>query len=85
MAAIRNMMPADFDDGGGGLSASEWLAYINENARNGSWRDIQRSMSRGTVNSRPSNKGAPTRVTRDKGYYFEFRNGVWYFAGVAGD
>jgi hypothetical protein len=79
------MMPEDFDDGGGGLSASEWLSYINENERNGSWKDIQRSMSQGTVNSRPGNKGAPTRITRDKGYYFEFRKGVWYFAGVAGD
>jgi hypothetical protein len=85
VAALRKMMPEDFNDGGGGLNASEWLAYINENEKKGSWRDIQRSMAAGTVNTRSGNKGVPTRVTKDKGYYFEFRNGVWYFAAVGGD
>jgi hypothetical protein len=73
-AALKNLMPADFFDGGGGLKPAEWLEFIDENEKNGSWRDLQRSMARGTVVSRQwSSKGVPTRVTKDKAYYFEFR------------
>lgn len=86
-AAMLRMMPDDFFDGGGGMTAGEWLQFIDENAKNGSWRDLQKSFARGTVLSRNrSNKGVPTRVTRDNGYYFEFRRDKkWYFAGVVGD
>lgn len=78
-------MPDDFSDGGGGLKPSEWLQYINENDKNGSWRDLQRSMARGTMPDRNS-KGVLTRITKDNLYYFEFRKDKkWYFAGVAGD
>ena len=86
-AAMLRMMPDDFFDGGGGLSAREWLQFIDENAKNGSWRDLQKSFSRRTVINRSwSKKGIPTRVTRDNGYYFEFRRDKkWYFAGVVGD
>jgi hypothetical protein len=85
--ALLRMMPSDFFDGGGGSTASEWLKYIDENDRNGSWRDLKRSFARGTVfNRKWSDKGTPTRVTRDNGYYFEFRKDKkWYFAGVVGD
>ena len=85
--ALRKMMPDNFNDGGGGLTASEWLKFIDENDRRGSWRDLQKSFAKGTVVNRiwPS-KGVPTRVTSDKGYYFEFRKDKrWYFAGVVGD
>ncbi len=85
--ALRKMMPNNFNDGGGGGTANEWLKFIDENERNGSWRDLQKSFAQGTVVNRiwPS-KGVPTRVTRDKGYYFEFRKDKrWYFAGVVGD
>jgi hypothetical protein len=85
LEVIRKTIPADFFDGGGGMSPTEWLNYIKENERNGSWRDIQRSMARGTVPAKPNSPGTPTRITRDNGYYFEFRNGRWYFAGVMGD
>ena len=86
-AAMLRMMPDDFFDGGGGGTASEWLRFIDENAKNGSWRDLQNSFARGTVINRDwSSKGIPTRVTKDNGYYFEFRkNRKWYFAGVVGD
>lgn len=86
-AAMLRVMPDDFFDGGGGSTASEWLQYIEENAKNGSWRDLQKSFARGTVINRNwSNKGIPTRVTKDNGYYFEFRRDKkWYFAGVVGD
>ncbi len=86
-AALLRVMPTDFFDGGGGLSAKEWLQYIDENERNGSWRDLRRSMARGVrINRDWSSKGVPTKVTRDNGYYFEFRkDGKWYFAGVVGD
>jgi hypothetical protein len=84
--AIKKMMPEDFFDGGGGQTPSEWLRFINENERNGSWKDLQRSVATGTVNNRKwSSKGIPTKVTKDNGYYFEFRKGRWYFAGVVGD
>lgn len=80
------MMPEDFFDGGGGQTPSEWLRFINENERNGSWKDLQRSVATGTVNNRKwSSKGIPTKVTKDNVYYFEFRKGRWYFAGVVGD
>jgi hypothetical protein len=85
--ALRKMMPSNFDDGGGGLTGSEWLKYIDENERNGSWRDLQKSFAKGTVVNRnwPA-KGTPTRVTKDNRYYFEFRKDKkWYFAGVVGD
>lgn len=87
VAAVRKMMPDDFSDGGGGLTPTEWLTYIDENERNGSWRDLQKSVARGTVIHRSwSSKGTPTRVTKDKSYYFEFRKGKrWFFAGVVGD
>jgi len=85
--ALLKMMPDNFDDGGGGLTASEWLKFIDENKRNGSWRDIQKSFARGTiVNKNWPSKGTPTRVTRDNAYFFEFRKDKkWYFAGVVGD
>jgi hypothetical protein len=87
VAALRKMMPDDFFDGGGGLTPSEWLEFIDENEKNGSWRGLQRSVARGTVTNRSwSSKGVPTKVTKDKAYYFEFRKGKrWYFAGVVGD
>ena len=86
-AAMLQMMPDDFFDGGGGATASEWLQFIEDNAKNGSWRDLKKSFSRGTViNRRGSRDGIPTRMTRDDGYYFEFRKDrKWYFAGVVGD
>ena len=85
-AAMLRMMPDDFFDGGGS-TASEWLQYIDENAKKGSWRDLQKSFARGTViNRKWSREGIPTRVTRDNGYYFEYRRDKrWYFAGVVGD
>ena len=85
--AMLRMMPDDFFDGGGGLTASEWLQFIDENTKNGSWRDLQKSFAQGTVINRNwSSKGIPTRVTKDNGYYFEFRRDKkWYFAGVVGD
>ena len=85
--ALRKMMPNNFDDGGGGLTGNEWLKFIDENERKGSWRDLQKSFTKGTVVNRnwPS-KGIPTRVTRDNAYFFEFRKDKrWYFAGVVGD
>jgi hypothetical protein len=86
-AAMLRMMPDDFFDGGGGQTAGEWLQFIDDNAKNGSWRDLQKSFAQGTVINRAwSKKGTPTRVTKDNGYYFEFRkNKKWYFAGVVGD
>lgn len=85
--AMLQAMPEDFFDGGGGLTAREWLQFIDENAKQGSWRDLRRSFSGGTVvNKSWSRNGVVTRVTRDGGYYFEYRrNGRWYFAGVVGD
>src|SRR4051812_16869260 len=71
---LLRVMPTDFSDGGGGLSPKEWLQFIDENERNGSWRDLRRSMARGTkINRNWSNERVPTKVTRDNGYYFEFR------------
>ena len=85
--ALLKMMPANFNDGTGEGPPKEWLKFIDENERTGSWRDIQKSFAKGTMVNRiwPS-KGVPTRVTKDKGYYFEFRKDKkWYFAGVVGD
>jgi hypothetical protein len=86
-AAMLRVMPGNFFDGGGGGTASEWLQFIDENAKNGSWRDLQNSFAGGTVINRDwSSKGVPTRVTKDNLYYFEFRKDKkWYFAGVVGD
>lgn len=85
--ALLRLMPSDFSDGGGGMTAKEWLKYIDENERKGSWRDLQRSMARGARIQRTwSAKGVPAKVTRDNAYYFEYRkDGKWYFAGVVGD
>jgi len=85
--ALKKMMAGNFADDSGGLNASEWLRFIDENERKGSWRDLQKSFARGTiVNKEWPSKGVPTRITRDKFYYFEFRkDGKWYFAGVVGD
>ena len=85
VTALRKMMPDDFFDGGGGMTPSEWLEFINKNQKNGSWRDLRRSVARGTKVSREWSKKLPTRVTKDNGYYFEFRKDKWYFAGVVGD
>lgn len=81
------MMPSDFFDGGGGLTAKQWLIFIDENEPNGSWRNLRKSMAGGAkINRLWSAKGVPTKVTRDNAYYFEFRkDGKWYFAGVVGD
>ena len=86
-AALKKMMPDDFFDGGGGLTPGEWLAFIEENKKNGSWRDLKKSFAAGTVVHKEwTRKGVPTRVTKDNGYYFEFRKDRrWYFAGVVGD
>lgn len=86
-SALKKMMPEDFYDGGGGLTPTEWLEFIDENEKNGSWRDLQRSFAKGTVLSEEWTKtGTPTRVTKDNGYHFEFRKDRrWYFAGVVGD
>ena len=85
--ALKRMMAKNFSDESGGLNATEWLQFIDENERKGSWRDLQKSFARGTiVNKEWPSKGVPTRITRDKFYYFEFRkDGKWYFAGVVGD
>lgn len=85
--ALKKMMADNFADDSGGLNASEWLRFIDENERKGSWRDLQKSFARGTiVNKEWPSKGVPTRITRDKFYYFQFRkDGKWYFAGVVGD
>jgi hypothetical protein len=85
--ALRKMMPDNFFDGGGGLTPNQWLKFIDENERKGSWRDLQKSFAQGTVINRNwPDKGIPTRVTKDNGYYFEFRKDKkWYFAGVVGD
>jgi hypothetical protein len=84
--ALKKMMPDDFDDGGGGLPPDEWLQYIDENERNGSWRDLRRSFAQGTRPDKRPAGGIPTRVTKDRGYYFEFRKDKkWYFAAIAGD
>jgi hypothetical protein len=86
-AALLKMMPPDFFDGGGGSTAGEWLQYIDKNEGNGSWKDLKKSVAKGTVvNRKWSSKGTLTRVTRDNAYYFEFRKDKrWYFAGVVGD
>ena len=86
-AALLQIMPSDFSDGGGGLTARQWLKFIDENEAHGSWRDLQKSMAGGAkINRTWSAKGVPTKVTSDNGYYFEFRkDGKWYFAGVVGD
>ena len=86
-AALLKMMPADFFDGGGGMTPQEWLQYINENEKKGSWKDLQRSVARGTVSSKNSgNNLVMTRVTKDNHYYFEYRKDKkWWFAGVVGD
>jgi hypothetical protein len=85
--ALLRMMPSDFSDGGGGLTARQWLKFIDENEAHGSWRDLGRSMAGGTkINRAWSAKGVPTKVTQDNAYYFEYRkDGKWYFAGVVGD
>jgi hypothetical protein len=73
-AALLRMMPSDFFDGGGGLTPKEWLNFIDKNEPNGSWRDLQKSMTGGAKVSRTwSAKGMPVKVTRDNAYYFEFR------------
>src|SRR6185436_978424 len=60
---MLELMPDDFFDGGGGLTAKEWLQFIDENEQNGSWKDLQKSFARGTVVSKNRNgKGIPTRV-----------------------
>ena len=86
-AALLRMMPSDFFDGGGGSTPSQWLQFMDENERRGSWRDLRKSVAGGARIKRSwSNKGVPTKGTRDNGYYFEFRkDGKWYFAGVVGD
>jgi hypothetical protein len=86
-AALLRMMPSDFLDGGGGLTPREWLKFIDENEAKGSWRDLQKSMAgKAKFDGALSVKRVPTKVTRDKAYYFEFRkDGKWYFAGVVGD
>ena len=85
--ALRRMMANNFADDSGGLNGKEWLKFIDENERKGSWRDLQKSFARGTkVSKEWSAKGIPTRVTKDNAYYFEFRKDKkWYFAGVVGD
>jgi hypothetical protein len=84
---LVKMMPADFSDGGGGLNASEWLKFINEHEREGSWKDLKKSVAQGVKKARNTNSQAMvTRVTKDNRYYFEFRKDKkWWFAGVVGD
>jgi hypothetical protein len=83
-ATLHKMMPDDFFDGGGGLDSAEWLVFIEENRKNGSWRDLQKSFRQGTVvHAEWTREGVPTRVTKNKAYYFEFRKDQrWYFAGI---
>jgi hypothetical protein len=85
--ALKKLMSDNFSDESGGLNGSEWLKFIDENARRGSWRDLQKSFAKGTkVNTNWPSKGIPTRVTKDNLYWFEYRKDKrWYFAGVVGD
>ena len=85
--AFKKLMAPNFADDSGGLKGTEWLRFMDENKRQGSWRDFQKSVAGGTVVHKEwSGKGVPTRITKDQGYYFEFRkDGKWYFAGVVGD
>ncbi|PWT93679.1 MAG: hypothetical protein C5B55_04035 [Blastocatellia bacterium] len=81
--AMLAVMPADFFDGGGGGTASEWLKDLDARA----WRDLQKSFAKGTKpGENDKSKAIVTRVTRDNAFYFEFRkDGKWWFAGVMGD
>src|SRR5262245_32633535 len=45
--ALLRMMPSDFFDGGGGLTAREWLKFIDANESHGSWRALRKSMTGG--------------------------------------
>jgi len=62
---MLRMMPDDFYDGGGG-TASEWLKFIDENAKK--WiveRFCKNLLQKETVVNRSwSSKGIPTRVTK---------------------
>ena len=86
-ATLLRMMPKDFFDGGGGLTPSEWLQYLDKNERKGSWSSLRKSMAKGTmIDQKASKSGVITRITKDDHYYFEFRKDrKWYFAGVVGD
>jgi hypothetical protein len=79
-AALKSMMPREFFDGLEIVTPDEWFKFVDSRRL---WRDLQKSFRGGTVTYR--DQAVPTRLTRDRTVYFEFRNGQWYFAGVMGD
>lgn len=79
-AALKRVMPQDFSDGLETVTPDAWFKFIDSRRL---WKDLQKSFAGGTVTYR--DQAVPTRLTRDRTLYFEFRNGRWYFAGVMGD
>jgi len=78
MVCDKFLDPSDY----GELSTSKWIEIMDEQ---NSWRDYQRSLARGTKPATWVSGEPPTRWTRDDHLYFEFRNGKWCWAGLAGD
>lgn len=80
--ALRRMMADDFDDGiSVGTTPSEHIKAMDQFHE---WRQDQRAIASGTKPFK-SGQSRPARITRDNLLIFEFRNGRWYWTGVAGD
>jgi hypothetical protein len=79
-AALKSMMPREFFDGLEIVTPDEWFKFVDSQRL---WRDLQKNFRGRTITYR--GQAVPTRLTRDRTLYFEFRNGRWYFAGVMGD
>lgn len=78
--ALKSMMPREFFDGLEMVTPDEWFKFVDSRRL---WRDLQKSFRGGTITYR--DQAVPTRLTKDRTLYFEFRNSRWYFAGVMGD
>lgn len=74
------MMADDFYDGGGGGTAADYIKEMDEVNK---WREHQKSVASGTKPYK-LHKGSPARITKDNYLVFEFKNGRWWWWGIAG-
>lgn len=81
--SLRVMMSDNFESGGGGENADEWLDMI---IRGKSWPQLQQTVASGTKSFSMNDATRPARITNDDALIFEQGpDGRWRFTAIMGD
>lgn len=76
------MAAADFFDGGGGDTVSEWMKHTVD--KNKLWGELYKTVKKGAKKYK-SDDGKPWKVTKDDSLLFVYKDKRWQFYGVMGD